>query len=301
VPVHLAELALSVARCPEVSRAADDPQHPCHKVVCFQDQYEGPFQVPEAWAGKLETAKVIFLSSNPSISAGEPAAKARYKHLPELYPTAEWDDQLTADFMLNRFDSAAGWVNNNLQHLKADGDGETPGEILRRATAGEPVDRGARERYWSWIQKQTQKLVGDESPWYENVVMTEVVHCKSKDEHGVSEAAHFCSSKHMDRVLSGSPAGLIVIVGDSSRKAFMLAYPEVARKYPLFGRDDRTTGRVDPAQSIIELKVGGRRRLVCFLWHNSAFAPKIKDLALMYPDDFHRLQRAASSSAWSTN
>lgn len=293
MPVHLAELALSVARCPEVPLAAADPGHPCHKVVCFQDQYEGPFQVPEAWAGKLETAKVVFLSSNPSISAGEPDAKRTYKHLPELYPTVEWGDALIANFMTNRFDAEPGWVNPNLQHLKAGADGESPSEILRRVAEGEPVERGARERYWSWIQKQTQKLVGEDTPWFERVAMTEVVHCKSKDEVGVPEAAHFCSSKHMDRVLSGSPAGLIVVVGDPSRKAFLRAYPQIAQQFPLFGQDDKATGRVDPRQSIVEMEVGGRLRLVCFLWHNSAFAPKIKDLATMYPDDFHRLQAAA--------
>ncbi|MGV0109021.1 hypothetical protein [Arthrobacter sp. CP30] len=264
--------------------------------MCSQDRYDGPFQVPEAWAGKLDTAKVVFLSSNPSISAGEPEAKARYKHLPELYPTVEWDDALVADFMLNRFDPEPGWVNANLQHLKASADGESPADTIGRAAAGQPVDRGARERYWSWIQKQTWQLVGDHLPWYENVAMTEVVHCKSQKEEGVAEAARFCSSKHMDRTLSGSPAGLIVVVGDPSRKAFMLAYPEVAERFPRFGRDDAAMGRVDPAQSIIEMEVGGRRRLVCFLWHNSAFAPKIKDLALMYPDDFPRLQQAALSS-----
>ncbi|WP_155850412.1 hypothetical protein [Arthrobacter sp. Br18] len=41
---------------------------------------------------------------------------------------------------------------------------------------------------------------------------------------------------------------------------------------------------------------GGRRRLVCFLWHNSAFAPKIKDLATVYPEAVRRLQQAALGS-----
>ncbi|WP_159803299.1 hypothetical protein [Arthrobacter zhaoguopingii] len=252
--------------------------------------------MPEAWAGSLETAKVVFLSSNPSISAGEPEARARYKHLAELYPTVEWSDDLIADFMLHRFDSKHSWVNEALQHLKSGASGEPAANILRRVASGESVNRGRTETYWQWIRNQTQSLVGEETPWHENVAMTEVVHCKSKVEHGVREAAHFCSNKHMDRVLAACPAGLIVVVGGPSRDAFLLAYPEIARQFPLFGRDDRATGRVDPVQSIVEVVVGRRSRLACFLWHNSAYAPKIKDLKCMYPEDFFRLQHAALTS-----
>ncbi|WP_323958868.1 hypothetical protein GC088_09935 [Arthrobacter sp. JZ12] len=280
VPVHLAELALSVARCPEVPLAASDSAHPCHKVVHSQDQYEGPFQVPEAWAGKLETAKVVFLSSNPAISAGVPDARASYKRQAEMYPTADWDDAHIADFMLNRFDSERGWVNERLQHLKVDGE-----------------SRGAVEKYWTWVKQQTEALVGTGRPWYENVAMTEVVHCKSGSEEGVKEAADRCSSMHMNRVLAGSPANLVIVVGTQARDRFLRAYPEVAEQYPSFGRDNKLTGRVDPRQSIIEMHLGGWPRTVCFLWHNSAYAPKIKDLASMYPDDFPRLQAAALAGA----
>lgn len=280
MPVHLAELALSVARCPEVPLAAADPAHPCHKVVHSQDQYEGPFQVPEAWAGKLETARVVFLSSNPAISAGVLDAPARQRRLAEKYPTVHWDDADIAEFMLNRFDSPNGWVNEELQHLKADG-----------------VSRGRSETYWGWVKEQNEALLGTDQPWYENVVMTEVVHCKSGEEFGVvKRAADRCSSIHMDRILSATPADLVIVVGLKARDVLLRAYPEVKRQYPRFGQDDPATGRVDPSQSIIELELGGRLRTVCYLWHNSAYHPKIKDLAKLYPEDFHRLQQAALSS-----
>lgn len=281
MPVHLAELALSVARWPEVLLATADAAHPCHKVVRSQDQYEGAFQVPEAWAGKLETAKVIFLSSNPAISAGNPLALAKYKRMAEMYPTADWDDAEVADFMLNRFDSDRGWVNEKRQHLKVDGQ-----------------SRGAVEKYWSWVKAQTEALVGSDSPWYENVAMTEVVHCKSGSEEGVKEAADLCSSRHMDRILSASPANLIIVVGQKARDRMQRAYPEeFTRQSPNFGVDDKTTGRVDPSQNIVEMELGGRRRTLCYLWHSSARHPKIKDLATMYPEDFPRLQAAALAGA----
>ncbi|NOJ61010.1 hypothetical protein [Arthrobacter sp. 260] len=275
MPVHLEELALSIARCPEVPLAAADPTHPCHKVVHSQDQYEGPFQVPEAWAGKLETAKVVFLSSNPAISAGMAG-----KHLAEKYPNAEWEDPDIADFMLNRFDSEHDWVNQELRHLKVDG-----------------FSRGRPEGYWKWVRAQTEALVGTDLPWYENVAMTEIVHCKSGSEDGVKEAADRCSSMHMDRVLSATPANLIIVVGRQARDRLLRAYPEVANRYPRFGRDDKTTGRVDPAQSIFEMNLGGRMRTVCYLWHNSAHHPKVRGLAAMYPEHFLRLQAAALGPA----
>ncbi|WP_157359163.1 hypothetical protein [Arthrobacter sp. Soil782] len=280
MPVHLAELALSVARCPEVPLAAEDPTHPCHKVVHSQDQYEGPFQVPEAWAGKLETAKVVFLSSNPAISAGVPDAPAPYKRLAEMYPTADWEDERVADFMLNRFDGQQEkWVNEKLQHLKVDGE-----------------SRGRVEGYWSWVKQQTEALVGSDRPWYEHVAMTEIVHCKSGSEDGVKQAADHCSSMHMDRILTATPANLIIVVGIQARDRLLRAYPEVALQFPRFGQDDKTTGRVDPSQSVIEMNLGGKPRTVCYLWHNSAHPPKVKDMAAMYPEDFPRLQAAAMAS-----
>ncbi|MHA7209517.1 hypothetical protein [Arthrobacter sp. MDT1-65] len=204
---------------------------------------------------------------------------------------------MIADFMLHRFDSEHSWVNGNLQHLKAGATGESFAEVLRRVAGGEAVNRGRSETYWQWVRKQTVALVGEGAPWHESAAMTEVVHCKSKNEIGVREAASFCSAKHMDRVLSASPAGLIVVVGGPSRDAFTLAHPEISKRFPLFGRDDPITGRVDPVQSIVKITVGGRQRLICFLWHNSAYAPKVKDLKTMYPEDFPRLQRAALSPA----
>lgn len=291
MPVHLAELALSVARCPEVPLAAVDPDHPCHKVVSYQDRFDAPFQVPEAWAGSIETAKVVFLSSNPSIGAADPNAKKDHMRRAELYPTKDWGDELTADFMLNRFDSPNQWVNDELQHLKAGSESEPPEEILRRVIAGEPVRRGPSENYWNWIKTQTQKLVGANEPWHQAMAMTEVVHCKSKKEHGAKEAAPLCSRLHMGPVFSAAPAGLVVVVGHAARDAFFIAQPHLRRQYPEFGVN-KGDHRPDPAQNIFEVELGGSVRTVCFLWHIQSWG-KIKDLEDLYPQDFHRLRAAA--------
>lgn len=281
MPVHLKELALSVAQCPELGRVNDlQPNgrpHPCHDVVHAQDSHGGPFQVPEAWAGNLEQAKVVFLSSNPAISAGQPDAKLASKRIAEKYPTVDWDEDTTADFMTRRFSSEKGWVIDR-RHLKED------------------CSRGSQEPYWGWIMRQTQALLGPESIWHEDAVMTEVVHCKSNKEQGVREAALHCSTLHMGRILSATSAGLVVVVGDKARKAFQQAYPELLTQYTRFGTDE-PDGRPDPAQNIFPMDIGGQPRLVCFLWHYQAgsLSKKITNLPDLYPQDFDRLQAAAGA------
>lgn len=98
----------------------------------------------------------------------------------------------------------------------------------------------------------------------------------------------------MGRIFSATSAGLVVVVGDEARKAFQQAYPEVLAKYPRFGTDE-LDGRPDPGQNIFPMDIGGRPRLVCFLWHYQAgsFSKKITRLRDLYPNDFSRLQAAA--------
>ncbi|GAA3275784.1 hypothetical protein AAU01_16210 [Paenarthrobacter aurescens] len=283
MPVFLDELALSVARCSELS-AANHPQtgreHPCHKIVRSQDNHAGAFQVPEAWAGNLGKAQVVFLSSNPAISAGIPDAKLPSKRFAEKYPTTDWSDTDIADFMINRFSPEHVWVSER-RHRKVD----------EAHVAGGPM-WGSKERYWGWIEKQTNALLGNDIPWYERSVMTEVVHCKSANEQGVQEAVQLCSAKHMGRILEASPAGLVVVVGGKAATALRSANPSAFVDRPQFGKQG-PDGLPDPKQNIFEMHVGGRSRLVCFIKHPSAFGGSAH-LQSTYAQDFHVLQEAAS-------
>ncbi|MCO4236903.1 hypothetical protein NG702_05605 [Pseudarthrobacter sp. MDT3-28] len=283
MPLYLDELALSVARCNELERADDLTQggngHPCRKIVNSQDAFDGPFQVPEAWAGNLASARIAFLSSNPAISAANPASKWRAKRVAEKYPTVEWPDSRIADFMINRFIPEHGWV------------------LDRRHRKMETIDGpawGTPEPYWGWVAKETSALLGSDAPWYEQAVMTEVVHCKSNGEEGVAEAAPLCASRHMDRILAASPADLIVVVGGKAAQTLGLVYPEVFQSRPLFGKYTEF-GLPYPEQNLIRMVLGGRNRLVCFLKHPSSHGAK-PSLALSYPDDVDRLRLAAEGS-----
>jgi len=283
MPIHLDELALSVARCSELARVGKETeesrQHPCRKIVDSQDAFAGSFQVPEAWAGNLASARIVFLSSNPAISVGNPAARWRAKRVAEKYPTVDWQDSDIADFMIHRFEPEHGWVLNR-RHRKVE-------------TADGPV-WGTPEPYWGWVEQQTYALLGSGAPWYEQAVMTEVVHCKSNGEEGVAQAAPLCAKKHMDRILAASPAGLVVVVGSKAAQTLKLAYPAAFRQRPLFGQYTEH-GAPDEQQNLFQMVLGGKSRLICFLKHPSAHGAKAS-LASSYPEVLDRLRLAAKGT-----
>ena len=108
------ELLLKLSHCEEVKKANADSTHYCHKIVGSQN---GEFQLPEPWNGQLDTAEILFISSNPSIDPNE------------NYPTASWNDENIISFFQNRFNNTpqtqwstywrtilkwAGWIIPNI-------------------------------------------------------------------------------------------------------------------------------------------------------------------------------------------
>jgi hypothetical protein len=94
-------LALEIARCPLLEPALEQPQRPCHDIVKSQHVAPPAHQVPEAWAGALLTARIVFVSSNPSIYVPKPGSNPLTA---EAYPTGASNDDTIAEFMLRRFD-----------------------------------------------------------------------------------------------------------------------------------------------------------------------------------------------------
>lgn len=280
MPVHLEQLALSVARCDQVDAARQHgSDHPCQKIVSSQDAFDGPFQVPEAWAGNLESARIVFLSSNPAISAGNSQSKWRSKRFAEKYPTVDWADAEIADFMINRFNPEHGWVKDE-KHLKVDS----------ASPDGQPM-WGSPEPYWKWVKKQTTSLLGDGTVWNDAAVMTEVVHCKSNGEEGVSEATLRCSTKHMERILSATSAGLVVIVGSKAANAFKAAHAVALKDKPEFGKAG-AIGLPDARHNVFQLEIGGHSRLVVFIKHPNARG-QVTTLENQYPEAIEEIQAAA--------
>jgi hypothetical protein len=251
-------LIVKIARCAIIKEALGDSYHPCHAVVASQQVPEGDRQVPEAWAGNLRGARVVFLSSNPSISEpipGMPLDSA------EAYPRSALSDTEIIQFQGHRFDQTLPRPFVKDGHYL-----QQNGHYAKRGT-----------RFWSSIQHRAVELLGPAADPSVNYVMTEVVHCKSRREAGVSRAAKNCAGRYLDQILSLTSAPLIVVVGrkahDCVNDALNLDLPE-----PPY---------------VTERILGGRHRQLVFIWHPSSFKPNKTFAALHGDSGLRRLQRWA--------
>ncbi len=86
------QLLGEITRCPEVLRVwAGAGASPCQRIVESQASPRARFQVPEPWSGRIESAPVLLISSNPSISDAEP------------YPRWDEDQATRLRFFNDRF------------------------------------------------------------------------------------------------------------------------------------------------------------------------------------------------------
>src|SRR5437870_4541234 len=111
------ELLLDIARCPVFMGSEIDPAGRCNEIISLQRQVTAP-HLPEPWSGSLETAPILFISSNPSIDESE------------RYPTNQWPNGLIRDFFEHRFsDGIEPWTEGSLRPLLADGQSHSSGYV----------------------------------------------------------------------------------------------------------------------------------------------------------------------------
>lgn len=92
-PVDAKTLLIQIARCPNVQTCFDSGEpHACRSVVAAQDLPRSQHQLPEPWNGRIESAPILFLSSNPSFNSAE------------RFPTERWSDDKIETFFTTRFD-----------------------------------------------------------------------------------------------------------------------------------------------------------------------------------------------------
>jgi len=218
---EIGSLAIAIACCDEISRACVDGKHPCHNIVETQREFgEEHRQVPEAWAGNLELARVIFVSSNPSISTPQVPGTGEAYPLAGYFDTRlehpDWPIERVADFQVNRLDQSrtSPFVTGNAQFLCSDGH-----------YRGSDSENGTRasQKYWKSAIKQVQDLLGPTFDLSRDICMTEIVHCKSKGEQGVSNASGTCSEKYLAKILQLS-GSLLVLVGGAKARAQVHAH-----------------------------------------------------------------------------
>ena len=166
------DLCIKIARCTQLG------VFPCDKIASVQSNCILK-QMPEPWNGHLATAEIMFIGSNPSID------------FDEYFPNIGWDNDDIYDFFEDRFKN---------------------GKIVKS------TGKKASVRYWNslkkyiiWIHQALQSASLSEEMTIDenivrslipNIVSTEIVHCKSKGEYGVSECQKVCFDKWMDKIFS---------------------------------------------------------------------------------------------------
>lgn len=90
--------------------------------------------------------------------------------------------------------------------------------------------------------------------------LTEVVHCKSKDEIGVEEALQTCTKLYLQDVVELSGSKVIVVLGRPARKAVE----------DIFKNELKDAHKLSNGDVFGPLHVGERKRYIVFLPHTNA-------------------------------
>jgi hypothetical protein len=188
-------LQLEIAHCPVMARCldAEHPSGPCAAIVCSQwdgidsdarrRHWRERHQLPEPWVGHLDEARILFVSSNPSIRGSislQPGAPP---------PSLNWNS--AAERLTDRYECAFElFIEDGVR------------EHGKRATA-----------FWAAVKLRAHELLGRPPLPGSDYVLTEVVHCKSRKERGVNEARTQCSKLYLERVIEQTPAPVVVFLG----------------------------------------------------------------------------------------
>jgi hypothetical protein len=268
------ELAKSICACTEVGLALNDKNHPCHKVVMTQQEMiqgdESVRQRPEPWIGNLENSKVLFISSNPSIS-DDPDISIR-----EDFPTYATSEDDSAQFFVNRFNSEDGAPHATFNYqdrsnfLYRSNDGKYRGK-------GNSFDKPIET--WQGVYERAKEILGEGCDPAENYALTEVVKCKSKAEVGVKKASANCIDQWMHKVMQISPANLVVVIGAPARDIFAHKLADLGSE---FGADSKGYQKLGQrGRALRDIKIsdfGGKRRIYIFNWHPTSMIPNKSEL-----------------------
>jgi hypothetical protein len=242
-------LLIDIARCSNVPicLSSSNSSHRCAGIVGLQGKRLDEHQVPEPWSGRLELAPVLFLSSNPAISEED------------AYPRWNWLDDEIIDYFTNRFQGGQKeWVKDGIYCL------------CREGTAHHQYG----VRYWQAIRRRAAELLGTGNvrPGID-YVLSEVVHCKSRDERGVRTAMETCAHLYLEKLVSTAAAKVVIVVGRFAAGAARCIF-SIPSDASIFG----------------PVLIGNRLRYFAFLPHPNSFGQKTFPKSLS-PEALSQLQR----------
>ena len=169
----------------------NDSSHPCFTVVSQQALDIADRQIPEPWAGRIDEAPLLFISSNPSLNERESYPRARDSR-----------SAAVGHYFNERFGLGEDQVRDGIHPPP-----HTSGK--RRGVA-----------YWVAVRANARLLHGHTSvvPG-RDYALTEVVHCKSRQEAGVKSAAPTCTDLWLRPVLEASPPSVVILVGATAQQS----------------------------------------------------------------------------------
>ena len=195
MPESAASLLVRIIRCPVAGRCMAGEDLAYSAVVRSQEASgPGDFQVPEPWSGHISRAPVLFVSSNPSIDPHE------------VYPAGDWDEDRRIDFFAGRFDQRdLPWIDQRMRPL---------------LQTFPPQHRDHGTRFWAATRARASELLGRPAEPSRDFALTEVVHCKSRAEHGVKEALATCAGTWLRPTIHVAAAPVVVLFGTRAQRAF---------------------------------------------------------------------------------
>jgi len=189
-------LLLEIARCPRLLQQFEEPslRQECSALInCQAPLSRETHQAPEPWSGDLQTSRILFFGSNPSINTAE------------QFPTLAWPDEDIEDFFSRRFGRGRRpWVDARLRVLLVDG------------THGK---RSSSVRFWAACRARATEILGRAARPGVDFAISEVVHCKSKGESENGRAitrlaTPVCSERYTMRIIRASAAKVVCLMGD---------------------------------------------------------------------------------------
>lgn len=258
-------LAALICSCNEVEKAIGDRKHPCFRVVEQQTLLiasETERQRPEPWIGTISRARLLFVSSNPSIS--EEPGKLR-----EDFPTNSMEQDESAEFFINRF-------NPKLEKVHATFGHKVEPDFLTRSKDGEYRSgmKNPKESQKTWLKThdRAMELLGTSAHPHEDYALTEIIHCKSKNGKGVvAKASSLCICKWMTDIFALSPARVVVVFGQKVRDQFAKPFLGAPKDFGLDKNYEDLSQLQRSMRDIIWTDFGGVSKIVLFNWHPMAY------------------------------
>jgi len=91
---NITELIKKITFCPNIIEHYNKKNNNCSEIIDSQNiQDKKHFQIPEPFSGEIDKAKILVISSNPSIDLTKT----------EIYPTYEWKDEDILNISSNFF------------------------------------------------------------------------------------------------------------------------------------------------------------------------------------------------------